>query len=104
MSEKNSDAYDFGNRPESIAAPPRQSKFGTVVDEVGVYQEGSGKDYWKVIQRIETDDADWETHIRIGYYAGTDGEWSWSSRPMMLQTRILNELYARAVSAGILTD
>ncbi|WP_049930954.1 hypothetical protein [Halosimplex carlsbadense] len=101
---EDSDAYRFRDRPESIDAPSRQSKFGTVVDEVGVYQNGSGKDYWKVIQRIENDDEDWETHIRVGYYAGTDGEWSWSSRPMMLQTQMLNELYAQAVSAGILTD
>jgi hypothetical protein len=93
------DRYEIGNRPSEIDAPPRNSEFGTVVDEVGVYEKGPGKDYWKVIQRIE-DGSD--RIVRIGYYAGKDEEWSWSSRPMMILPEVFNELYARAVSNGIL--
>lgn len=96
--EQNS--YEFGNRPDGIDDPPRHSKFGTVVDEVGVYQQGSRKNYWKVIQRIEGDS---NTNIRVGYYAEVDGEWSWSSRSMMLTPSLLNGLYARAVTEGLLT-
>lgn len=95
----NNDSHEMGNRPDGIDDPPRNSKFGTVVNEVGVYEEGPGKDYWKVIQRIEDGS---RTHIRAGYYAGNDGEWSWSSRPMMLLPSVFNRLYARAVSKGIL--
>ena len=96
------DDYQFENRPKTIDNVPRDSKFGTVVDEVGVYEQGSGNDYWKVIQRIETDGSDGPTTlIRVGYYAGNDGDWSWSTKPMMLEPAVLNELYARAVSNGI---
>lgn len=97
-------SYQFGERPESIDELPRNSTFGTVVDEVGVYEPGSGKEYWKVIQRIETGDSDGPSSlIRIGYYAGEDGDWSWSSRPLMLEPAVLNELYAHAVSNGIVS-
>lgn len=28
----------------------------------------------------EIDDQNWEIHIWVGYYAGGNGEWSWSTR------------------------
>ena len=101
MSRK--ERHQFGKRPETIDDFPRNSKFGTAVDEVGVYEPGSGKDYWKVIQRIETDDDKSEMLIRVEYYAGEDGEWSWSSRPTMLNSVVLNELYTRVVPNGIVS-
>jgi len=95
------DDFEIGNRPEGISSLPRDSEHGQVVEEVGVYQQGSGKDYWKTIQRIEEEG--WESHLRFGYYSNDGDDWSWSPRPLMLPPRILNSLYAQAITEGVLS-
>lgn len=91
--------FDFGNRPAGIDPTPRNSDHGTVVDEVGVFQNGGSKDYWKVIQRIESSG---RPEIRLGYYENQGSGWDWRLRPVMLPPQRLNRLWGRAISQGIL--
>lgn len=101
--QRHSENVEFGNRPDGISAVPRPSEHGIVVDEVGVLQLGTGKDYWKVIQRIEESEEDGSnSEVRVGYYARSDDEWLWSQRHMKVEPEILNQLYSRAVTEGIM--
>lgn len=100
MSENQLPQFEFGAKPDAISATPRNSKHGRVVDEVGVFQKGAGsRDYWKVIQRIEDGS---NVNVRPGYYVGRDGDWDWAQDSVLLPPEILNELYAHAISEGIL--
>ena len=98
----NDEEYEFGNRPAEIQSTPRDSEHGRVVDEVGVFERGSGKDYWKVFQLIDDDGV---PRVRTGYYSSADGDiWDWAQSTLLLRTDIYNELHARAVTEGILTE
>jgi len=93
--------YEFGNRPDAIKPTPRSSEHGTVIEEVGVFEQGSDKNYWKVIQRIKDGNS---TITRHGYYVGKGDDWSWAQDALLLKTEIDNQLTARATTAGILTE
>jgi hypothetical protein len=96
-------SFEHGNRPEAISAPTRHSKHGTVVEEVGVFENGSGsRNYWKVLQRIEGDDG--QTRVRPGYYAGSGDDWDWAQDPLILPADVYNELHGRVITEGILRD
>ncbi|ATW87034.1 hypothetical protein halTADL_0212 [Halohasta litchfieldiae] len=98
---KNEKRYQFGNRPDAIKPTPRSSEHGTVTEEEGVFERGSDKNYWKVIQRIKDGDS---TITRRGYYVGKGNDWTWAQDALLLETDIDNQLTARATTAGILTE
>jgi len=91
--------FNFGNRPSAVSDTPRDSKHGTVVDEVGVHYQDDSDEYWKVIQRIEDDDS---VEIRGGFYEKKQNGWYWQQNAMMLPPIQFMKLYARAVLNGIL--
>jgi len=96
----NEETYEIGHRPATIGPTPRDSTHGQVIDEVGVWERGSGNDYWKVFQLIDDDGV---ARVRTGYYSSADGEsWDWARSTLLLRTDIYNKLHARAVSEGIL--
>lgn len=100
MSGRQQPKFEEGNRPAAISSPPRDSKHGRVVDEVGVFERGTGeRNYWKVIQRIEDGSA---VQIRTGYYAGADDDWDWCQDPVILPPEVYNDLQAMAVTEGVL--
>lgn len=102
MSQTIESRYEFENRPAAITAPPRNSKHGQVVAEVGVFEDGTGtKNYWKVFQRIEDRE---KVTIRPGYYAGSGDNWGWAQDALLLPASIYNELQSQAVTEGILVD
>jgi hypothetical protein len=100
MVRKNhSEEYTIGEPPDAIPDKPRDSEHGTVVDEVGVREKTSSKEFWKVIQKIKKDNG--ETELRHCYYANTGNGWNFSPAPLMLPADVLDELTERAKSNGL---
>jgi hypothetical protein len=81
--------------------PPgeRGERNWTVLDEVGVLEEGKSATFWKAIQRIKKGD---QTLVKTAYWKYDGEEWDDKPGAAMLEPAVYSELHARAVTEGIL--